>query len=89
MRDYSRRVLAIAAAEVGKHDNPALSCVFSGVRSGRAGPGIVGTHPEPLNEAAQLLGHAFIDDVLPIAAKLVGDGGLFGTAQPHDVIASL
>jgi len=62
---------------------------FSGVRRDRASPGIVPAHREPLNEPAQLLGHAFIDDMLPIAAKLVGDGGLFGTAQPHDVIASL
>jgi len=49
----------------------------------------VAVHREPLNEPAQMIRHAFIDDVLPIAAKLVGDGGLFGTAQQHDVIASL
>jgi hypothetical protein len=27
--------------------------------------------------------------MLPITAKLVGDGGLLGTTQSHDVIASL
>jgi hypothetical protein len=81
------RAFAIAAAEVGKHNNTALSWVLGG--SGRAGPGIVAIHREPLNESAHMLRHAFVDDVLPIAAKVVGDGGLFDTAQLHDVIASL
>jgi hypothetical protein len=83
------RAFAIAAAKIGKHNNLALSCVLNGLGSRRAGNGIVAGHSEPLNEPAQMLGHAFIDDVLPIAAKFVGYGGLFGTAQPHDVVASL
>ena len=83
------RVFAIAAAKVGKHNNSALSCVLRGFASGRTGDGIVAVCSEPLNEPTQLLGHTFINDMLPIATKLVGDGGLFGTAQPHDVVASL
>jgi len=34
-----------------------------------------------------MVGHALVNDMLPILAQLFGDGGLLGTAQPHDVIA--
>jgi len=84
-----RRVFAIAAAKFGKHNNLVLSCVLSGFGRRGRGLGIVAARSEPQNEPAQMLGHTSIDDVLPITAKLVGDGGLFGTAQPHDVVASL
>ena len=82
-----RGLFAIAAAKVGKHYNSALTRVLCSFGSSRAGLGIL--RSEPLNEPAQLLGYAFVNDMLPIAAKLIGDGGLFGTAQPHDVVASL
>jgi hypothetical protein len=75
-----RRVFTIAAPEVGKHENPAL---LRGLGNRAV------THLKPQNERTQMFGYAFIDDMLPMTAKLVGDGGLFGTAQPHDVIASL
>jgi hypothetical protein len=90
MSAKSGRAFALAAAKIGKQNNGALRWVLRRLRGGYGGVGALPAHSdgEPLNEPQQMIGHAFVNDVLPIAAKLVGDGRLLGTAQPHDVVAS-
>jgi hypothetical protein len=86
----SRGVFTIAATKIGKQNNRALRRVRGRFGGGRAGVGLaVDPVGKPPNKAAQMLGHAFVDDMLPVPAKLVGDGGLLGAAQSHDVVASL
>ena len=76
--------------KIGKQNNGALGWVRRRLGGGRTGLGPLPVHSlgEPPNEPEQMIGYAFVDDVLPVAAKLVGDGSLLGTAQPHDVIDS-
>jgi len=35
---------------------------------------------EPCNEPTQMVGHAFVDDMLPILPQLFGNRGLLGAA---------